>query len=155
VYSTLNHLKYAMINGDTGIIKTIEQPLYLTRVKSQTIHCLDREGRVRVIPFDPTEYLFKLALINRNYEQVFHIIRTSNLVGQSIISYLQKKGYPEIALQFVKDPKTRFDLALECGNIDAALEMAKVIELEPYWEKLGAEALRLGNQLVLLTDVGG
>jgi coatomer protein complex subunit alpha (xenin) len=49
-------------------------------------------------------------------------------------------------LQFVKDPKTRFDLALECGDIEAALEMAKVIEKPEYWKKLGIEALRQGNQ---------
>jgi coatomer protein complex subunit alpha (xenin) len=70
-------------------------------------------------------------------------------MGQSIIGYLQKKGYPEIALQFVKDPKTRFDLAIECGNIDAALEMAKSIDKEQYWNKLGAESLRQGNQGIL------
>ena len=149
MYSTLNHIKYALKNGDTGIIKTIEEPIYLVRAKNTTIHCLGRGGKVSVVPFDPTELQFKLALINRNYDQVFHLIRTSNLMGQSIIGYLQKKGYPEIALQFVKDPKTRFDLAIECGNIDAALEMAKTIDKEQYWTKLGEEALRQGNQGIL------
>ncbi|KAJ1339880.1 hypothetical protein BSLG_005540 [Batrachochytrium salamandrivorans] len=113
------------------------------------VFTLDREAKTRVIQFDPTEYRFKLALIRRNYDEVFHIIRTSNLVGQSIISYLQKKGYPEVALQFVKDPKTRFDLAIECGNIDVALEMSKVIEKEEYWNKLGIEALGQGNHQVV------
>lgn len=46
------------------------------------------------------------------------MVRTAKLVGQSIIAYLQKKGYPEVALHFVKDEKTRFSLALECGNIE-------------------------------------
>lgn len=50
--------------------------------------------------------------------QVLHMVRNSKLVGQSIIAYLQKKGYPEVALHFVKDEKTRFSLALECGNIE-------------------------------------
>ena len=36
------------------------------------------------------------------------------------------QGYPEVALHFVKDEKTRFGLALECSNIEAALESAKV-----------------------------
>ena len=54
------------------------------------------------------------------------MVKTANLVGQSIIGYLQKKGYPEIALHFVKDDKTRFGLALECGNLDVALDTAKV-----------------------------
>lgn len=38
--------------------------------------------------------------------------------AQAIIGYLQKKGFPEVALQFVKDEKTRFNLAVECGNIE-------------------------------------
>lgn len=46
------------------------------------------------------------------------MVRNAKLVGQSIIAYLQKKGYPEVALHFVKDEKTRFALALECGNIE-------------------------------------
>ena len=48
------------------------------------------------------------------------MVRSAKLVGQSIIAYLQKKGYPEVALHFVKDEKTRFGLALECGNIEAS-----------------------------------
>lgn len=48
------------------------------------------------------------------------MVRNAKLVGQSIISYLQKKGYPEVALHFVKDEKTRFGLALECGNIEVS-----------------------------------
>ena len=30
------------------------------------------------------------------------MVRNAKLVGQSIIAYLQKKGYPEVALHFVK-----------------------------------------------------
>uniref|UniRef100_A0A914RA72 Coatomer WD associated region domain-containing protein n=1 Tax=Parascaris equorum TaxID=6256 RepID=A0A914RA72_PAREQ len=70
------------------------------------------------VPIDPTEYRFKLALINRRYDEVLNMVRSANMVGQSIIAYLQKKGYPEVALHFVKDDKTRFGLALECGNLD-------------------------------------
>lgn len=79
---------------------------------------MDRECRPRILNIDSTEYKFKLALVNRQYDEVLHMVKTAKLVGQSIISYLQKKGYPEVALHFVKDEKTRFGLALECGNID-------------------------------------
>lgn len=76
---------------------------------------------------------------------MLQIIKTSSLVGQSIISYLQKKGYPEIALQFVQDPQTRFDLALECGNLEVAIEMARELDRPNYWNRLSAEALAHGN----------
>ena len=38
----------------------------------------------------------------------------------------QAKGYPEVALHFVADERTRFTLALACGNIEVALQAAQV-----------------------------
>ncbi|KAG9123809.1 hypothetical protein FRC07_013904 [Ceratobasidium sp. 392] len=149
VYSTLNHIKYALPNGDNGIIKTLDQPVYLTRVKGKQLHYLDRSARPSTLDIDPTEYRFKLALVRNNYEEVLHIIRTSNLVGQSIIAYLQKKGFPEIALHFVQDKNTRFDLAIECGNLEVALETARSIEKPECWERLAQQGLRQGNHKIV------
>ena len=52
-------------------------------------------------------------------------------------------------MHFVRDDKTRFDLALECGNIEVALETAKTMDRDDCWNKLGAEALRQGNHMVI------
>ncbi|PYI07864.1 Coatomer, alpha subunit [Aspergillus sclerotiicarbonarius CBS 121057] len=145
LYSTLNHVKYSLLNGDNGIIRTLDQTVYLVKVKGRSVYCLDRNAKPRVLEIDPTEYRFKLALVKRNYDEMLQIIKTSSLVGQSIISYLQKKGYPEIALQFVQDPQTRFELALECGNLEVAIEMARELDLPNLWSRLGAEALAHGN----------
>lgn len=149
LYSTLNHIKYTLLNGDNGIIRTLEETVYLTRVKGKTLSCLDRQSKPRVLTIDPTEYWFKLSLVNRNYDEMLQIIKTSNLVGQSIIAYLQKKGYPEIALQFVQDPQTRFELAIECGNLEVAVDMAKGIDRPRLWTRLGTEALNQGNHQVV------
>lgn len=149
VYCTLNHIKYALPQGDNGIVRTLDQPVYLTRVSGKNLHILDRDGNARVMHIDPTEYRFKLALVKRQYDEVLHIIRNSNLVGQSIIAYLQKKGYPEVALHFVRDDRTRFELALECGNLEVALETARAMDTEDCWQKLSAEALKQGNQQIV------
>ncbi|KAL0575215.1 hypothetical protein V5O48_006754 [Marasmius crinis-equi] len=145
IYSTLNHVKYCLSQGDHGVICTLDNPVYLTRVKGKTIHCLDRSARPRTITFDPTEYRFKLALLKNNYEEVLYIIKTSTLMGQSIIAYLQQKGFPEIALHFVQDTNTRFELAIECGNLDVAMETAKSIDRPECWDRLAQQALRQGN----------
>lgn len=149
IYTTSNHIKYAITNGDHGIIRTLDLPIYLTRVKGNQVFCLDRECRTRVLHIDPTEYRFKLALINRKYDEVLHMVRNARLVGQSIIAYLQQKGYPEVALHFVKDEKTRFGLALECGNIDIALEAAKALDDKDCWDRLGQVALLQGNHQIV------
>lgn len=149
IYTTSNHIKYALTNGDHGIIRTLDVPIYITRVKDSNVYCLDRECRPRVLSIDPTEYRFKLALVNRKYEEVLHMVRNAKLVGQSIIAYLQKKGYPEVALHFVKDEKTRFALALECGNIEVALDAARILDDKVCWDKLGEAALLQGNHQVV------
>lgn len=149
LYSTLNHVKYTLMNGDNGIVRTLDQTVYLVKVKGRNVYCLDRSAKPKILHIDPTEYRFKLSLVKRNYEEMLHIIRTSSLVGQSIISYLQKKGYPEIALQFVQDPATRFELAIECGNLDVAVETAKELDRPKLWSRLGAEALAHGNHQIV------
>lgn len=113
------------------------------------MYCLDRAAKSKILHIDPTEYRFKLALVKRNYEEMLNIIRNSSLVGQSIISYLQKKGYPEIALQFVQDPTTRFELAIECGNLDVAVDMAKQLDKPKLWSRLSTEALAHGNHQIV------
>jgi coatomer protein complex subunit alpha (xenin) len=149
LYSTLNHVKYTLMNGDNGIVRTLEQTVYLVRVKGKSVYCLDRAAKPKILTIDPTEYRFKLALVKRHYDEMLNIIKTSSLVGQSIISYLQKKGYPEIALQFVQDPQTRFELAIECGNLEVAVEMAKQLDKPQLWQRLTTEALAHGNHQVV------
>jgi coatomer protein complex subunit alpha (xenin) len=86
-----------------------------------------------------------------------HLVRHSRLCGRAIVAYLQSKGFPEVALHFVRDPQTRFGLALACGNIEAAMECAFSLEQQngpegktrDVWGQLGSEALRQGNHQVV------
>ncbi|XP_022884750.1 coatomer subunit alpha-1-like isoform X2 [Olea europaea var. sylvestris] len=145
IYTTLTHIKYCLPNGDSGVIKTMDIPVYITKIYGNTIFCLDRDGKNRPIIIDSTEYVFKLSLLRKRYDQVMNMIRNSELCGNAMIAYLQQKGFPQVALYFVKDDKTRFSLALESGNIEKALESAKKIDEKDHWYRLGVEALRQGN----------
>jgi hypothetical protein len=66
VYTTSNHIKYTITNGDHGIIRTLDLPVYLTRIKGSQVFCLDRDCKPRILNIDPTEFRFKLALVNRS-----------------------------------------------------------------------------------------
>ncbi|KAG0560938.1 hypothetical protein KC19_9G025800 [Ceratodon purpureus] len=149
IYTTLNHIKYCLPNGDSGIIRTLDVPVYITKVSGNSIYCLDRDGKNRVIQIDATEYTFKLALIQKKFDQVLQMIQSLQLCGQSIIAYLQQKGFPEVALHFVKDEQTRFNLAVECGNTEVAVASAKEIDQKDCWHRLGVEALRQGNHEIV------
>lgn len=156
LYTTTYHVKYCLSSGDTGTIRTLEQPLYAVRAVKDQLFCLDRDARPRVISIDATEARFKLALTNKRYGKVMQMVRQSRLCGRSIVAYLQSKGFPEVALHFVQDPQTRFRLALACGNIEAAMASAFTLEQQQgeakgrqVWGELGSEALRQGNHQVV------
>ncbi|KAF7827282.1 coatomer subunit alpha-2-like [Senna tora] len=106
---------------------------------------MDRDGKTKAIVIDETEYIFKLSLLKKRYDLVMSVIRNSQLCGQAMITYLQQKGFPEVALHFVKDERIRFNLALESGNIQTAVASATTIDEKDHWYRLGVEALRQGN----------
>ena len=66
----ISHLCYFVIDRDHGIIRTLDVPIYITRVKGSNVYCLDRECRPRVLGIDTTEFKFKLALVQRKYDEV-------------------------------------------------------------------------------------
>ncbi|GFH51498.1 hypothetical protein CTEN210_07974 [Chaetoceros tenuissimus] len=154
VYTTLHHVKYCLATGDTGTIRTLDNPIYAQMVMKDSLFCLDREARPKIVSIDTTEAKFKLALATKKYGQVMHMVKHSRLCGRAIVGYLQSKGFPEVALHFVREPKTRFRLALACGNIDAAIECALQLGEgndggREIWGQLGGEALRQGNYQVV------
>lgn len=145
LYSTVNHIKYLLPNGDSGIIRTIDVPVYLTGVRGNKVYCLDREAKTKVLSIDITESYFKMALYSNAYDTILRMVREANLIGNSIVGYLQRKGYPDIALHFVKDPLVRFNLALECSAMETALQAARQLELPDCWRRLAQAALSVGD----------
>lgn len=148
IYTTSNHVKYALVNGDKGIIRALDCPVYPIRTQGQTMYCLDRECKIRTLEIDLIEPLFKTALETKDYASVMRMVKHSRLCGQAIISYLQEKGYPEVALHFVHDSRTRFKLALACGSIQVALSVAHDLD-DAAWIQLGVQALRQGKYEVV------
>merc|ERR1719433_1085285 len=152
IYATTNHLKYALINGDNGIIQTLADPMYLVAIQGNKVTTIDREKNVLDFKIDTTEYRFKLALNAGKQDKILSVIQNSRLVGESIIGYLQKKGYPQIALHFVEDQKTKFALALECGDLEKAFACAGELnktqneeQAKAAWLKLSQAALEQGD----------
>ena len=111
------------------------------------IKAIERSGHYTSIPVNTTEYRFKLALHNKRFNEVQKILeqplfRSKELCGNSIVNYLKDKGFPEIALHFIEDDKTRFELAIQAGMIEDGLSSAYSLNKADCWEKLGLEALK-------------
>ncbi|KGG50976.1 hypothetical protein DI09_49p60 [Mitosporidium daphniae] len=145
-YSTFYNINYALVSGDSGIVLQTPSPMFVTGIsKGNSLGAIDRRGVFQLLDFDPTEIRFKYSLACRDYRTLSSIISSGNLVGQSMISFLCRKGHPKLALKYVKDTQTRFDLALECLDIDMALTMAQKLDLCSCWENLAKEAMLHGR----------
>ncbi|KAL3514716.1 hypothetical protein ACH5RR_027433 [Cinchona calisaya] len=149
IYSTLTHIKYCLPDGETGIIKTLDFPIYITKICGNRIFCFDRQGRIQPIIVNSTEYTFKLFVIRKKFDQVMSMIRTSEFCGKAMVAYLLQKGFPEVALHFVKEKLTRFDSAHESQNTEIAVDSAKEIVGINDWYRLEKEALLRGNTGIL------
>jgi coatomer protein complex subunit alpha (xenin) len=51
----------------------------------------------------------------------------------------------DVALHFVKDPQVRFNLALQCGELEVALAAARQLEDVSCWSALATAALAVGD----------
>ena len=145
VYATLKHIKYMLPSGDIGIFRSLDEPMYMIKVDADGVMCVDREGNLKTLQIDLTECRFKLALLQGKYKEVMEVIKSGSLCGEAVVGYLEDKGYPEVALRFVKDDTTSFTLAVECGQLQVARDCAERLQDEIAWTRLGAEALKLGD----------
>lgn len=87
IYTTLHHVKYCLPTGDTGTIRTLDNPIYATRVVKDQLFCLDREARSRVISIDTTEARFKLALANKKVSASLFFYLFAMLISFSHVSH--------------------------------------------------------------------
>ncbi|KAG5494165.1 hypothetical protein JKF63_02000 [Porcisia hertigi] len=145
-FTTSNHLKYCYLrNGETSTISTLKNVVYLVRAVGDTIYVVTRDGRVLRKELDNVELNFKLKLVQQSYRDLIRIIQQGRLKGQAMVGYLHKHGHSEIALHFVSDPLTRFNLAIECGAIDIAKMTAVELNQPDIWRRLADTATRFGD----------
>ena len=61
LYSTLSQLKYLLASGERGVVRSLEDPVYLTCIRGNTLYAFTRENTIVKLRIDPTEYLFKVS----------------------------------------------------------------------------------------------
>ncbi|XP_049849369.1 uncharacterized protein LOC126318597 [Schistocerca gregaria] len=143
-FTVTNHIMYLLPNGDSGIVRTLNQSIYLIAVVGNKIYCFDRSVQNRTITVDDSEILFKDALRKQSFKEAFYIAK-SGIPGQSIVTYLQQKKYPELALCFAQDPRERFTLSLTCGDMDKAYESACEVDQIDFWQQLALASSKRGR----------
>ena len=139
------HLKYSLQDGSTGIIKSLENPIYLMMVNNGTIYFSDSLQNIKTENFNYAEVRFKLSLFNKNYDDVVNILRSGVIHGLKAIENIQNAGFPDLSLKFVNDPKQKFYLALQSGKLEEASSAADILKDKIYYDKLAEKAMMMGK----------
>lgn len=148
IYATINHIKYMIPSGDGGILRSVAQPIYLVRAAGNRVVVLTRSGTLHEEELAVGEINFKIALLGGNFDQVAEYIakqETKGSAGNYIVAYLKRRNQPEVALQLVKDPLTRFNLAAQYGNLTVAALAAEELNDPNTWVRLASVATNLGR----------
>jgi coatomer protein complex subunit alpha (xenin) len=146
IYATSDHLKYCSLHsGDVGTIRTLAHPIYLVHAESDRLWYITRENKMVAESINNTELAFKLAVQQEKYREVLGFIQQASLQGQALVAHLQKTGHPDIALHFVSDPLIKFHLALQCGILDVAKEVATELNQPDCWRLLARAAISAGD----------
>ncbi|KAG7539905.1 Coatomer WD associated region [Arabidopsis thaliana x Arabidopsis arenosa] len=123
IYTTLDHIKYCLPNGESGIIQTLDVPMYVTKVSGNRVFCLDREVRIRIIHIDATDYSFKLSLLRKNYGTR---IDGSQLCGGTSLGWRLLGKVTEIAIYAHEQAKNVEQLSflhLITGNMEKTVDV--------------------------------
>lgn len=145
IYSTPVHVKYALTDGEATTILSVQQVLYIMAVREDKVFCIDRNGDVKQIAVDLKEFQFKQAVLRNERSAIIASLRQLRSLDRAEISFLVEKGYPGLAMKFVKDHRMRFPLALKAYAIDEALAAANQINDKRCWEQLAVAAMEVGH----------
>ncbi|CAK95037.1 unnamed protein product (macronuclear) [Paramecium tetraurelia] len=152
IYSTKSQVKYLLLNGDTGVLKSTENILYLVKGEEQQqsklkLTALDNAAKYLQEILDISEPLFKIAIMNKDLNSIHKFVEHNQ--NEAILSYLYQKRLASVALKLVKDKQAKFSLSLDSGNLEFAYKAAVEIREPQLFEQLRTEALRQGNHLLV------
>jgi len=103
---------------------------------------------VRILTINSVEYRFKSAVLAKRESEVINLVQSGQLLGQSLLQFLREESRPGLALNFIRDPVSRFWLAMEDNDLLAASDSLSQVNPDDSnrcWAALAERALLVGN----------
>jgi len=147
-FSTINHLKYGLLNGDIGILKCLENKIHLVCEAGDIIY-IDAGGSVQRLQVRLEEVNLKNALFQKSWEDTKHWMKATKPMGQALIAYFYEKNYSALVMDIVTDKAAKFSLALSSGSLELAYKISLELKTKDALSQLAQEALRQGNHQIV------
>jgi len=170
--NALNRLNY-YVGGEIVTVAHLEKPLYLLGYLPDVNRVFLADAELNVISYNVELSIlqYQTAVMRQDFDTANEVLPSiPKSARPRVAHFLEKQGFKKQALAVTTDPEHQFDLALQLGELDKVVEIAKEIDSVEKWRsvadlatkncelKLASEALRKakdhGGLLLLATSAG-
>lgn len=130
--------------------------------KQSRIYCADKSVNLISYSLDLSIINYQTAILRGDLDAAAQILPKIPMDQKNrIAQFLEKQGYPEMALQIATDSDLKFELALQLNKLSTAYGLAKEANSEEKWKLLGDIGLKNGEIglarecLINAQDLGG
>lgn len=149
--NSVNRINYC-VGGEIVTISHLDRTMYLLGYvpKDNRLYLGDKELNVISFSLLLSVLEYQTAVMRRDFERADVVLPTVPKEHRTRVAhFLEKQGFKQQALQVSTDPDHKFDLALQIGELDVALKLAREAENPQKWSQLADVASRKNNmQLV-------
>ncbi|XP_018783470.1 PREDICTED: coatomer subunit beta' [Bactrocera latifrons] len=149
--NSVNRINY-YVGGEIVTISHLDRTMYLLGYvpKDNRLYLGDKELNVISFSLLLSVLEYQTAVMRSDFERADLVLPTVPKEHRTRVAhFLEKQGFKPQALQVSTDPDHKFDLALQIGELEVALKLAREAENPQKWSQLADVASRKNNmQLV-------
>ncbi|KAG5982993.1 hypothetical protein E4U55_000992 [Claviceps digitariae] len=141
--NSTNRLNY-LVGDQTYTVSHFDKPMYVLGYiqRDSKIYLADKDVNVTSFALSLPVLEYQTLVLREDMETAAELLSTipSDQLNK-IARFLEGQGHKELALEVATDPEHKFDLALSLNQLDTALELARVADVEHKWKTVGDSAL--------------
>jgi coatomer subunit beta' len=145
--NSTNRLNY-LVGDQTYTVSHFDTPMYILGyiLRDGRIYVADKDVNVVSYALSQSVLEYQTVVLRGDMDAAAELLESIEEDQKNKIArFLDGQGYKELALEVATDPEHRFDLALALNQLETALELAKVADVDHKWKAVGDAALTAWN----------
>ncbi|KAH8260032.1 hypothetical protein KR026_001013 [Drosophila bipectinata] len=149
--NSVNRINY-YVGGEIVTVSHLDRTMYLLGYvpKDNRLYLGDKELNVISFCLQLSVLEYQTAVMRRDFERADLVLPTIPKEHRTRVAhFLEKQGFKSQALQVSTDGDHKFDLALQIGELEIAVKLAREAENSQKWTQLADVAARKNNMALV------
>lgn len=145
--NSVNRVNY-YVGGEIVTVSHLDRTMYLLGyvARDNRLYLGDKELNVVSYSLLVSVLEYQTAVMRGDFETADRVLPTiPQQYRTRVAHFLEKQGFKHQALAVSTDPEHRFDLALQLGDLETALSLAREAGAQQKWRQLSELALNMGQ----------